>query len=154
MKPATGADDRRRDRETVAVSDGTRKFPGTKEYLWLLVYLWIWELVAGSNRVDQRKFNLKWRWLVVGLDVFVLIEIVNRELEMGKETRKEMEREMESSWDIFTNLNTWWYELGFNNHKEVCRIFLNQNRRLVPVFADLVSRWNKCIRIWAFRNSE
>lgn len=85
MNPATGADDRRRDREMVAVSDGTPKLPGTKEYLWLLVYLWIWELVAGSNRVDQRKFNLKWRWLMVGLDVFVLIEIVNRELEMRKE---------------------------------------------------------------------
>lgn len=85
MNPATGADDRRRDREMVAVSDETPKLPGTKEYLWLLVYLWIWELVAGSNRVDQRKFNLKWRWLMVGLDVFVLIEIVNRELEMRKE---------------------------------------------------------------------
>lgn len=155
MNPTTGADDRHRDRETVAVSDGTRKFPGTKEYLWLLVYLWIWELVAGSNRVDQRKFNLKWRWLVAGLDVFVLIEIVNRELEIGKETGKEMGREMKSSWDIFINLNTWWYELGFNNHKEeVCRIFLNQNRRLVSVLADLVLRWNKCIRIWAFCNSE
>lgn len=55
---------------------------------------------------------------MVGLDVFVLIEIVNRELEMEKETWKEMGREMESSWYIFTNLNTWWYELGFNNHKE------------------------------------
>lgn len=144
MNPATGAGDRHRDREMVAVSDGTPKLPGTKEYLWLLVYLWIWELVAGNNRVDQRKFNLKWRWLVVGLDVFVLIEIVNRELEMGKETGKEMGREMESSWDIFTNLNTRWYELDFNNNKEeVCRIFLNQDRRFGPVLADLLSRWNK-----------
>lgn len=33
----------------------------------------------------------------MGLDVFVLIEIVNRELEMGKGTGKEMGREMESS---------------------------------------------------------
>lgn len=155
MNPATGADDRRRDRETVAVSDGKPKLPGTKEYLWLLVYLWIWELVAGSNRVDQRKFNLKWRWLMVGLDVFVLIEIVNRELEMRKEAGKEMGREMKSSWNIFINLNSWWYELGFNNHKEeVCRIFLNQNRRLGPVLTNLVSRWNKYTRIWAFRTSE
>lgn len=34
---------------------------------------------------------------MVGLDVFVLIEIVNRELEMRKEAGKEMGREMKSS---------------------------------------------------------